>query len=405
MMKRLQTHRVVIVGASIAGLTAAETLRAEGFSGDILLIGAEPDLPYARPPLSKQVLLGSWTEKQAVLRSEADLAALGVRLCLGAAAEGLDLVERRVHVAGGSVSFDELIIATGVTAHIPGPFTSQADVQSLRTMKDARVLREKLDTASRVIVLGAGVLGSEIASAARAQEREVVLVGRSSVLSFGSVGPSLSSRLMRLHHSHGVETRLGSPVLDVRRRSNTMTVELAAGSVLEGDLVVAATGGTPATAWLRGSELNITNGVLCDEQGLAAPGVYAVGDVARWADPLTQMARRIEHQTNAIEQAIAVANSIIHGAASTERVPFFWSEIHGTRIQAYGMFDGRASLRPLDPSRDEDHHVLASGDGGTVRGIIGWNAAKAFRQARKLVDASLQQSVTRPRTAISAHEG
>jgi len=192
--------RVVIVGASIGGVTAAETLRQEGFGGEIVLIGDEPHHPYTRPPLSKKILLGQWEREQATIRTVAQLAELEIELHACCAALGLDVAARVICTSDGDVPYDELIVATGSK---PRQHPRLPMALTLRTIEDALVLRDHLSASRRVGVVGAGVLGSEIARAARTYGADTVLLARSGTLAFGSVGTLLSSRLRRLHEDHG----------------------------------------------------------------------------------------------------------------------------------------------------------------------------------------------------------
>ncbi|ROS76005.1 NADPH-dependent 2,4-dienoyl-CoA reductase/sulfur reductase-like enzyme [Curtobacterium sp. PhB130] len=386
---------VVVVGASVAGVTCAEGLRAAGHTGPITLVGAEPHDPYARPPLSKQVLAGSWEPARATLRTAAALRELDVTLRSGAAATALDPLAHRVEVGDELLPYDVLVVATGVEAVRPS-FPGADGVRQLRTLDDALALRAAWATARHVTVIGTGVLGSEIASAARRDDREVVVVGRSGRLSAGTVGTLLSDRLLTLHRGNGVDVRAGVGVRGVAHagagaatgagvRTGAATVFLGDGDSVATDLVVAATGGRPRTSWLAGSGsgLDVSDGVGCDELGRAAPDVYAIGDVARWRDPRSGRAVRVEHQTNAVEQALSVAATITGSAATPAPTPFFWSEVHGVQIQAAGTFD--AAL-PLSPWPD-DSDVLVQRDGvDTTTGVVGWGAPRAFRRARTELD-------------------
>mgnify|MGYP003537771345 FL=1 len=383
--------RIVIVGASLAGLTVAETLRAEGFAGDIVLLGDEAHLPYSRPPLSKQVLLGDWEAPQSIIKSEAELAELNIEFCGSTTATGLDLHNKLVTTSTGQVPYDKLVIATGTHAR---RMWSDAGVHTLRTIDDAEAMRSELRGARRVAVLGAGVLGSEIASAARHFGAEVTLVGRSPRISFGAVGTALSPALEQLHRSNGVELRLATAVTNVSPSADGLEVELHSevegSSRVHADVVIAAIGGIPCTEWLADSGLTLENGVVCDAQGLAAPDVYAVGDVAAWTDPLSGRAIRVEHQTNAIEQAMAVAITIVHERESPAPVPFFWSEIHGARIKAYGWFAPQRALTGLDDTAGDAPCLLGAEHEGRSHGIVAWNLPpRAFREARARVDAAV----------------
>ncbi|WP_433676154.1 NAD(P)/FAD-dependent oxidoreductase [Microbacterium gorillae] len=379
------TERVVVVGASIGGLTAAETLRQEGFAGEIVLIGSETHLPYSRPPLSKQILLGDWEGDEAVIRTAAELAELGIQVRTGCRATGLDVGGRVLHTELGELAFDQLIIATGTA---PRSHAAVPSALTLRTLDDAIELRRRLRSAHRVAVIGSGILGSEIASAARKHEAETLLIGRSGSLGFGGVGDLLSDQLITLHRDHGVELSLRAEIDSSSVTASGTLLTFADGSSREVDLTVAMIGGTPQTRWLASSGLDVSDGVACDAVGEAVPGISAVGDVAAWTDPISGRPRRVEHQSYAIEQAIAVALRLQHGRDSMPPVPLFWSEIHGVRINAYGWFDPTHRLTDETPADEAvDRRVYGSRDDrGDLRGVIGWNATpRAFRAARAAV--------------------
>lgn len=380
--------RIVIVGASIGGLTAAESLRQEGFDGEVVLIGDERHRPYNRPPLSKQIIVGDWDPESARIRSESEIDDLGIELRTSCAAEALDTLGRVLHTSQGQIAFDELIIATGTE---PRRHPRLPTALTLRTLDDALMIRDGLRSARRVTVIGPGILGSEIASAARKYGAETRLIGRSGSLTFGGVGGLLSPRLVALHEKHGVELALEAEIVDAAPDAGGTRIQFADGSTELADLVVAMIGGVPRTRWLESSSLTIDNGVVCDGTGHAAPGVSAVGDVAAWRDPWTGRHLRVEHQSNAIEQAIAVALRLVHGQTAPWPVPLFWSELHGTRINAFGWFDTAIPLVPVD-----DTAVLVSRDvTDRVRGAVGWNAPpREFRVARAAVAESAATAPT-----------
>ncbi len=376
--------RVVVVGASIGGVTAAETLRREGFDGEIVLLGDERHRPYLRPPLSKQILLGEWEPDQASTHTVAQLDELDIDLRTSCAAVALDVAARVVRTSLGDVPYDELVVATGSEPRRPSLLPM---ARTLRTLDDALALRDGLRSARRVAVVGAGVLGSEIASAARKHGADTLLLGRSGTLAFGAVGTLLSARLARLHEDHGVELDLRAEIVGAESVPDGTRIELADGRTELVDLVVAMIGATPRTRWLDSSTLTIVDGVVCDSVGRAAPGVSAVGDVAAWENPFTGRPARVEHQSNAIEQAIAVALRIVHGEVGAPPVPLFWSEVHGTRIHAYGWFDPERPLVAADGDSADVAPVLLSRDAAArVRGAVGWNASpRDFRTARAAV--------------------
>ena len=389
------SSRIVIVGASIGGLTVAEILRSEGFDGSVVLLGDEDRLPYNRPPLSKQVLLGEWEATDAAIRSPEEIQALDIEIRTGETALGVDLNARTLHTDAGPTTFDELVIATGTEpqAHpvLPG-------APALRTMDDALRLRDLLAVARRTAVIGSGILGSELASAARKYGSDALLIGRSGTLSFGGVGSLLSDELARLHAENGVELSLRNEIVTAEPLSpGGYRLSFDNSSTRDVDLAVVMIGGLPRTGWLAGSGLEIGDGVICDSTGLAAPGVSAVGDVASWLDPIAGTQRRVEHQSNAIEQAIAVGKRLARGVITEAPVvPLFWSEIHETRITAYGWFSPDGAWDSLPAEKNASSRIFGSSDPtGALRGVVGWNTKPAdFRRARSHVDIEAASPVS-----------
>ncbi|GAB3152643.1 FAD-dependent oxidoreductase [Amycolatopsis stemonae] len=324
----------VVVGASLAGLRAVESARRTGYRGRIVLVGAEEHLPYDRPPLSKAFLDPDHPGRvepfhpEAVLRDE-----LGVELMLGAPAESLDTGAREVTVAGTAVRYDALVIATGARARtVPG-------ARTLRTAEDAVAVREALDAGARTVVIGAGFIGSEVASAARNRGLPVTIVEAAAVPLVRAVGEDAGAQLAGLHREAGTDLRLATEVTGVGDDG----VHLAGGEVLPADLVVAGIGPGPATGWLEGSGVPLherDRGVVCDATLAAGPpGVYAAGDVAHVANPLFDgEPMRLEHWTSAAEQGAAAARHALDpaGAHPLETVPYFWSDWYGRRIQFVG---------------------------------------------------------------------
>ena len=379
-------ERVVIVGASAAGLTTAETLRARGYDRALTLIGDEPHPPYDRPPLSKQVLAGAWEPHQVVLRDEHALHALDVQLLLGRAALGLDTARRRVLLNGGAgVDYDALVIATGAAPRrLPG--SELAGVHTLRTLDDALELRARLLDRPRVVVVGAGFLGAEVAAVARQTGLEVTLVDPLPVPMRRQLGHRIGALIAGLHRDHGVVVRCGVGVSRLRHAAGRVTaVELADHTVLDADLVVMAVGCAAATGWLTGSSLHVGNGVECDAHCRAAPGIYAAGDVASWHNTHFGIRMRVEHRLNASEQAIAAAGNLLGDQRPFAPVPYFWTDQYDTKIQAHGIFPLDADIQILDGHPDERRFVAAYGHNGTVVGVLGWNSPRELRARRQLV--------------------
>ncbi|MFI1760683.1 NAD(P)/FAD-dependent oxidoreductase [Streptomyces sp. NPDC020800] len=379
-------NRIVIVGASAAGLAAVETIRRRGWNGHLTLIGEEPRPPYDRPPLSKQILTGAWEPGRAFLRSEQDLARLKADLRLGQRAAALDVRRRRVRLGDGeTVAFDGLIIATGVAPRrLPGG--DLAGVHVLRTLDDALALRAALLAGPRVVVVGAGFLGTEVAAAARTTGLQVTVVEPEPVPVGRPFGDRIGRLVADLHGDHGTRLRCGVPVHRLRDSGGRVTgVELADGTVLPADVVVLAVGSTPATGWLTGAGLSRDDGVLCDDLCRAAPGIYAAGDVASWRNPHFGTRMRLEHRMNATEQAVAAAGNLLGDDVPFAPVPYFWTDQYETRIQAYGIFPPGADLRILYGTPSDGHFAAVYGHHGRVVGVLGWNAPRQVRVLRRLV--------------------
>lgn len=369
---------VVVVGAGVAGLTVIDTLRARGFAGAITWVGDELHLPYSRPALSKQVLTGVWQPQDALLIGPPRLEALDVTRMAGTRATGLDLASRRVRVGAAWLRFRSLVIATGLSARRPFDVEGAGQVRVLRTLDDAAGLAAAFRDADSVAILGTGILGCEIASAARHLGLRTTLVERQGGIGLRAFGDRIGARVQRMLGDHGVDVLLGREVSSAGSESVTLTD----GTRLRADLVVAAVGSDPATAWLAGTGLDLSDGVLCDERGEAAPGVYAVGDVARWRDPITGRAERVEHQTAAIEQAQIVAGSITGGPVEQRRDPLLWTELFGTRILAHGVFPSSSSVDAIAGDLEADRFIAQFSSSGVPTGLVGWNMPREFRAAR-----------------------
>lgn len=329
---------LVVVGASLAGLRAVESARSAGWSGGLVLVGAEEHLPYDRPPLSKAGLAAGDEPAPTTLRTEAELAELKVELRLGAPATGLDVDAGEIALAADSLAYSGLVVATGSHArHLPGE--SMPGVCVLRTVEDARAVRAALDAGARTVVVGAGFIGSETASAAQARGLPVTIVEAADVPLLRAVGPVLAPALAALHARAGVELRCGIGVSGLEGDGRVERVRLDDGSTLDADLVVVGTGSVPSTDWLEGSGLTIKDGVVCDETLRAAENVYAAGDVARWTNPLFGREMRLEHWTAAAEQGAHAGRCLADpaGATAFSTVPYAWSDFYGHRLQVVGV--------------------------------------------------------------------
>lgn len=340
---------IAIAGAGLAGLTAAQELRRLGYDGEVVMVGAEPHRPYRRPPLSKEYLLGDGVETALPAPDE-----LGLTWLLGHPVTGLNLTDHRL-VRGEMqpVAFDGLIIATGVRARkLPG-VADLRGVFTLRGLDDARALRTFLSARPRVVVAGAGFLGSEVASTLRALDLPVAVVEPDLVPLRRPLGERVGAMITDLHHAHGVDMRLGRRVVGVRGTGQVEQVRLDDGSVLPADLLVVALGAEPEVEWLRGSGLRLDRGVVVDRDGRAAPSVVAAGDVARWpASLLSGQLVNVQHYTNAVDQGARAAHALLGVANQLDLVPSFWCHLYGHRLQSVGFTGAEFDLHLADSSPD-----------------------------------------------------
>ncbi|HMS89988.1 MAG TPA: FAD-dependent oxidoreductase [Acidimicrobiales bacterium] len=387
-------ERVVVVGASLAGIRAAETLRAEGFSGDLVVVGDEPHPPYDRPPLSKEVLTAAVAPD---VRLRAVTSGLDASLELGVAAVGLDLGERRVTLADGrALPFDGLVVASGCSPRaLPGT-DGLRRVRTLRTLDDARSVRDLLHSgARRVLVVGAGFIGAEVAASCRFLGVEVTLVEPLSQPLLRVLGARVGAVVADLHREHGVDVRLGVGVASVAERhgdrpDGSVRVELSDGSTLEVDLVVVGIGVVPRTGWLEGSGLTVDDGVVCDATTLAAPGVVAAGDVARWPNHLFDEAMRVEHWEHALDMGAHAARRLLEGdgpGTPYTPVPWFWSDQYDRKIQLAGRVRPDDELLVVAGALDEPRFCVLYGRAGRVTGALAVNMpARVVRYRRAIAD-------------------
>lgn len=378
----------VIVGASIGGVRAAQALRAEGYDGEVVLVGDETVLPYDKPPLSKAFLAGTATAADITLFDEGQAAAADVRLELGNAATGLDLAARKVELADGSrLSFDDLVVATGARAR-PSPWGARPGVHVVRTAADAAALREDLGRGGPLVIIGAGFIGAEIAATATALGvADVTLVDPVAVPLSRVLNPAVAERFGALHAERGVTTRFGAGVSGI----DPGGVLLTDGTRLDAATVVVGIGAVPNDGWLRGSGLTIDDGVVCDRFSRASEHVHALGDVARWFHPRHGRLVRAEHWTNAVEQAACVAHNIVHPGTPRAHAPveYVWSDQYDWKIQLAGRTGGElAHVLVPGPDPARSFAVLYADPGGTLAGAVVVNWPRALLTARRALAAS-----------------
>jgi NADPH-dependent 2,4-dienoyl-CoA reductase/sulfur reductase-like enzyme len=381
-------RNVVIVGMSLAGLRAAETLRREGFDGRIVAIGGESHLPYDRPPLSKELLAGEAEPEQIVLRKQG-VDDLELDWRLGARAVALDPRACEVELHDGErIGFDGCVIATGAT---PRRLPNQPNLEGvfvLRELDDALALREMLHARPKVVVIGAGFIGAEVAATCRQRGLDVTLLEMLPQPMVRGLGSELGSVIAAVHRDHGVDLRLGVTVesIDGDGEGQVQSVRLGDGSRVDADVVVVGVGVVPATSWLESSGLAIDNGVVCDPSCLAAPNIVAAGDVARFPNELFDgQLMRLEHWTNATEQGVHAARRLLGHLDAFAPVPFVWSDQYDRKIQTVGVVSPDADLHVAHGTLADRQFVALFGKGGRIVGALGFNRARNVMQYRRLI--------------------
>jgi NADPH-dependent 2,4-dienoyl-CoA reductase/sulfur reductase-like enzyme len=380
-------ERIAIVGASLAGLSTARALRKQGFEGELTIIGAEMHRPYDRPPLSKQFLTGAMDESQ--LGLERDGEDLGVHWLLGVSATALEPAAGRLSLSDGShVLADGFVLATGSSARrLPGVDAALAGVHVLRTLDDARSLRAELVPGARLVVIGAGFIGAEVASTARELGLEVTVVELAATPLQVQIGAEMGTRLAALHGEHGTTLLCGVGVARLIGSDRVTGVELTDGRHLPADVVLAGVGAYPNIDWLSSSGLALGNGVLCDCGGATSdPSVVAVGDCAAWFDPLTGTHQRVEHWTGAQDRAAAAAATLLAGgvhAGGPPKPAYFWSHQYGARIQFAGVIAAGDELTVEAGEPDEKNFTAVYRRAGRPVAVLGVNQVKNFNQWRR----------------------
>jgi NADPH-dependent 2,4-dienoyl-CoA reductase/sulfur reductase-like enzyme len=393
---------VTIVGASLAGLRAAQELRERGFVGSLVMVGEEIHYPYDRPPLSKQVLAGTWPPERAVLADRHRLDELGVDLRLGRRADALDASARRVTLDDGTVlEGDAVVVATGARPRrLPGTEALHG-VALLRTLDDCERLRSRIADAGpgcRVVVIGAGFIGSEVAATCSGLGCAVTVLEAMPTPLAPAVGELVGTALGSLHTRHGVDLRTGVAVAAVRAPAQSQDapfeVELGDGALFPADVVVIGIGVTPNTEWLEGSGLEVADGVVCDEALFAADGVVCAGDICRWTwrHLGDEQSLRVEHWEMASQMGIAAAQSLLKGRAHADAfdpVPYFWSDQYGLRIQVLGHPERTDEVAVVDGALDseEGKFVAVYGRKGALTGVLAVSRPRQLMAFRPLLVA------------------
>jgi 3-phenylpropionate/trans-cinnamate dioxygenase ferredoxin reductase component len=375
----------VIIGSGVAGGTAAMKFRSEGFDGRVVVVGDDPGPPCTRPPLSKQVLRGEAAPERANLRPEAWFAAQSIELISNAAATSVDVVGHSVTLADGTVlGYDRLLLATGGRA-CQLPNAVKGVIHTLRTVADSMAIARKLDAGRSVIVLGAGFIGAEVASSARQRGCEVTIIEGAHQPMARVLPEGLGVAFAELQRSHGVRVMTDALVRGVSSARDEVTVSIADGRTLTGEVVVAGLGMMPNVELAVSMGIDVGNGILVDEFcRTTAPDVFAAGDVANHPNPLLGRRIRVEHWQNAQHQAAVAARNMLGEDVCFAEVPWVWTDQYELNIQVAGdplPTDEVVELTPFDG----EHGLALLVRDGRVTSVVGVDRADAVRAVRHLL--------------------
>jgi NADPH-dependent 2,4-dienoyl-CoA reductase/sulfur reductase-like enzyme len=378
---------VVIIGAGQAGGRCAEALRATGFKGDITLVGREIHPPYERPSLSKDMLIGDTDESIAWVRPAESYTEENVELRLGENAVAIDRERREVRLEDGDLlSYDVLVLATGARARtLSTPGADQIPLHVIRTIEDSRRLRSSLGPGVRVVIVGAGFIGLEVAAAARKRGAHVTVLEAGERVMARAVPPEMSAYFADLHRGHGVTLLLNTTVDALAMDGFEVVVKLSNGLDLMADIVIAGVGIEPNDELAQAAGLKTDRGIIVDEFGRTAdPCIFAVGDVARHYNPLLKRAILLESWQNAQNQSIAVAKVIAGGAAPYAEIPWFWSDQFDVNLQVVGLPDPKARTI-VRGKPGEGATLLLEVEDGRVVSACALNAPRELRFAKELI--------------------
>jgi NADPH-dependent 2,4-dienoyl-CoA reductase/sulfur reductase-like enzyme len=380
--------KIAVVGGSLAGLRAVEFIRRAKFQGELVLIGDEPQLPYDRPPLSKEILRGEWDEERIALRQKS-YEDLSVELMLGRRAVELRTDEREVGLEGGDVvAYDGLVIATGGSARRLPNQPLLDGVFTLRTLGDSLEIRAALGAKPRVVVIGAGFIGAEVAASARQLGLDVTMIEALETPLARTLGTELGRILQRVHEREGVRVLCGRKVERFEGSERVTGLTLDDGTTVPCDLVVVGIGMSPSVSWLEGSSVVLDDGVRCDETlATSVPGIVAAGDVANWHNPLFGERMRVEHWTNAVEQARHAVGTLLAAPGQAKpfsSAPMFWSDQFDIKIQGAGRPRPTDDLTVLGPT-EEGKLLALYARAGRLVGAVGFNQPPKLIRLRMLI--------------------
>lgn len=377
----------VIVGANLAGGNAAQTLRSEGFDGRLVLVGAEDVLPYERPPLSKEFLLGTKTAADTLLKPASFYDEQDIELRLGRRVLRLLPGGRELELDdGSSIVADKVLLCTGSRPrplHVPG--ADLDGITYLRTLKDAELIRNGLSEGASLVVVGCGFVGTELAACARSLGNQVTMIELDDVPLRRVLRPEIGERLARLHRDRGVQMRTGVAIERFEGDTRVRRVVTTDGRVIEADVVVVGIGVEPSTELAESARINVRNGIVVDDRcQTSTPGVYAAGDVANHPNAILGERIRVEHWQNAQNQGIAAARSMLGSVDGYGEVPWFWSHQYDINLQVAGhpSVHDEVLWRGTLESLDFTAFYLRR---GVLVGAVGANRPRDVRAAMRLI--------------------
>ena len=378
----------VIVGAGIAGNAAAETLRKQGFEGEVHLVGAEPHRPYDRPPLSKEFLSGSKEQDKLFFKPEDFYAEHSIQLHLGTEATALDPTSKTLTlVDGASLRFDKLLLATGSRVRtLPIPGSELEGIHYLRTIDDSQAIAQSMNSASRVVIVGAGFIGSEVAAVCKTAGLEVTVLEIQPQPMAHILGEEMGAIYANLHTSRGIDLRLQEGISGIRGSSRAEQVITDQGNAIDCDFVVIGVGIAPDTALAESAGLEVDRGILVDEHCQTShPDIYAAGDVANWFHPGLGHRLRVEHWDNALNQGAAAAKSMLGAAEPYSPTLYFWSDQYDLNIQYLGHATEWDEIAIRGNPGEEKFTAFYLKD-GSVHGALVVNNFRDIRPTRTLID-------------------
>jgi phthalate 3,4-dioxygenase ferredoxin reductase component len=394
------TQTVVIVGSGIGGIRTAQALRSSGYAGQVVVVGQEPELPYDKPPLSKDFLAGRRDAEAVSLLNHQQAAEAGISLRLGVSAERIVPEEKCLVLDNGEIlPYDVCVVATGASARVSA-WNKLDGVYVLRSMADSQALREHLLARREVVVIGGGFIGSEVAATARGLGLQVTVIDPLPLPLGRTLGATVGELVTALHQRNGVSTLFGVGVDSIDNSGTQLDLQLSNGTTLTTDAVVLGIGATPNDAWLGGSGLPIGNGLICDEYGRAQgrDDIFGVGDVARWYSPRYGGHIRAEHWTNAVEQASAVAHTIAFPdqPAAHEGSGYVWTDQYDWKIQVagrpgYANVETEAAVGDLASPRPRGAVLYGDSD-GMLCGAVTVNWPRAIALCRQALSAQAPYS-------------